>query len=805
MKLTQFLTSLVLTIILVLTLNNPMGKLPPIGPFMSPYSGFWQNAEPINFKFDKAEHLSGLKTAATVQFDERLVPHIYTQNEHDLYYLQGYVTAYFRLWQMETQVRATSGRLAEILGPDLIERDKEMRRKGLVKAAKEAVKEFTRDSKTRNILEAYTDGVNAYIEQLSYQEYPVEYKLLDYKPEKWSILKSALIMKMMANDLVGRERDLEHSNAYKTFGPEAFNLLYPDFLDGQDPIVPGEIVKKSKLDSIADTNDLGHLSDFVNFRESIKHPPPIGSNNWAVSGAKTASQYPILCNDPHLRMSLPSIWFEIHLVTPELNVYGVSIPGGPAVIIGFNEDIAWGVTNASRDVKDWYMIDFKNKKKEQYRNGNKWLNSYKVIEEIKVKNQASVYDTVYYTHLGPVVYEDPKHPKHHLALRWKLHDTSDDIMTFYNLNYADNYEDYYRSLNYYECPGQNFAFASKEGDIAIWQQGKFPIKWKGQGKFILDGSNPEHAWQAYIPREDNPHMINPERGFVSSANQHPTDANYPYYYNGNFETYRNRRLNQQLYQLNNIELNDMKKLQVDNYNLQAAESLPYMLSQIQYNTLNKEEQKYLAKIKEWDFYNEVNSTEATIYEIWWTNLYDMLWDEMDNKEVPLAYPTNFVSIDWLKKYPDHPLMDFKETSNKEDAKALINLAFQKAVKDLQTWRSENQTDDFRWSKYKGTTIEHLAKIPAFSANNIPIGGNKGILNATSKYHGASWRMIVELGPNGPNAHAIYPGGQSGNPGSQFYDNFIGEWADGLYYPVLFNKKPIFNEQGILQTLNCKPE
>ncbi|MGB0931082.1 MAG: penicillin acylase family protein, partial [Chitinophagales bacterium] len=600
----------------------------------------------------------------------------------------------------------------------------------------------------------------------------------------------------MARNLAFKEKDIEMTNALELFGRKDFRIMYPDFPKGIDPIIPTNTEWNFEAESIDTTTASIGIEDInTNSNDQAlltpslfsKPDPDNGSNNWAVSGDKTQSGKPILCSDPHLGLNLPSIWLECQLQTPEMNVYGVSLPGSPGVVIGFNKDIAWGVTNGGHDVADWYQMTFKdNATKAEYKFDGEWLKTTQRIEEIKVKGGNVVLDTVIYTHIGPVSYQDTANPKHNMALRWKAHEGSNEFKTFYLLNKAKNYDDYNEALKNYECPAQNFAFASKDGTIAMWHQGKFPLKKRGQGKKVQDGSKSSEQWQGYIPREHNPHVVNPPRGFVSSANQHPASADYPYYYNGRFEFYRNRRLNQQLTMLKDIEAEDMKNLQNDNYNLKAAEVLPVILSHINDSTLSEKEKISYNLLKEWNYENTVEQLAPSIFEELWKQLFTLIWDEVaDAKKdkIPMTYPNSYPTIQLFTTQPKHKLLDIKDTPEKETAAILAQKAFSGAVDSLDAWQVKN-TKEATWGNFKGTTVQHLANIPPFSVAGLATNGHRGILNATSERHGPSWKMVVELGDS-VKAYGVYPGGQSGNPGSPYYSNFINTWVEGEYFPLWF--------------------
>lgn len=781
-----------------------VSPLPPLGKFLSPYSGFWRNAEPEKLKYPESVQLKGLEQPVQIVYDDRLVPHIFAANDHDLYFAQGFITARHRLWQMEFQTHFAAGRISEIVGPKALELDRMTRRKGLLSGAEEALKHLEHEPLSDKILTSYTDGVNAYISSLTYKDYPIEYKLLNYKPEPWTKLKCALLLKYMSDMLTGKSYDIELSNAISLLGEENVALLYPDFpadsLAG--PIVPGGVPFKPNHFDLDTPLTAGLYNKIPIVTEKVEQN--IGSNNWAVNGKKTKSGAPILCNDPHLQLNLPSIWFEIQLSTPECNTYGVSLPGAPAIVIGFNQDIAWGVTNGTQDVKDWYKVKFKDSSKKEYWYDGAWKPTTIRVEKINVRGQAPYYDTIYYTHYGPVVYDTTfvnDTVALDLASRWTGQDVSNEMLTFYLLNRAKGYDDYVKALENFQTPGQNFVFASRTGDIAIWQQGHFPLKWPGQGKFVMDGSMPAYQWQGFIPQDENPHVLNPERNFVTSANQHPTNSTYPYYYNGFFEYYRNRRIIERLSMMNNITVEDMMQLQNDNFNLHAAEALPYFLQHLDKSKITSAQQAYLAELEKWDYMNGVSSIAAAVFEEWYLALDSLIYDELMVMNKMTILPQEYNTVQLLKQYPEHPILDIRSTQPKENAAMLIQQGFGIACQKLDDWK-QNHKESLTWSNYKHTTVQHLARLLPFSVNQIEIGGNRRIVNACSDRWGPSWRMIVSL-ETPIRAYGVYPGGQSGNPGSHYYTTGIEKWSKGEYFELLFFTSADEQNSRVLfrQTLN----
>ncbi|MBL7745343.1 MAG: penicillin acylase family protein [Chitinophagaceae bacterium] len=794
MRVIPFITSAVITTGLVWALNKPWGKTVPMpmGKFLSPQHGFWQNAEASGYDYNADLKFPDLKGNASVYLDERLVPHIFAENDEDLYFLQGYIHAKFRLFQMDLQTKAAEGRASEIAGPVAVNFDKEQRRLGMRYAAENAVKETEKDPVSLAMFTAYTKGVNAYIHSLKESEIPVEYKLLNSKPEEWSNIRTALLLKMMAKMLSsGTENDLSYTNAKSIFGYDAFKKIYPQVPDSLVPIVPkGTIFDTAGIVPVkpatADSLYFGK-KDTMMVAEISKPDKNNGSNNWVVAGSKTLDGAPILCNDPHLELSLPSIWFELQLSTPTSNVYGVSLPGSPFVIIGFNDSIAWGVTNAQRDVKDYFEIKFKDASRKEYWFNGKWEPATIRHEEIKVKGGETVYDTVAYTAFGPVLFDEsfsnPLSNKRSLAIRWTAHEGSNEGFTFYKLNRAKNYADYADAIKTFQCPGQNFVFASKTGDIAIWQQGKFPARWEGQGIYVMPGEDDSYNWQGFIPQAENPHAKNPVRGFLESANQRPVDSTYPYFIPGSYITPRGVSIEHFLSGMNGITVTDMMKLQGNYFNSLADDAVPILLKYVNESELNTEARKYIDIVKAWNLEADPASKGQTIYQCWWDSLESAIWRDDISKTDPMSpWPEEQTTMELLARDSSSlKYIDNVNTPEVETLSGVVTSALNKVAADLVIKEAEGKLE---WGKFKNPSIYHLIKdgLPAFARKGLNVGGNGNIINAVTHSHGPSWRMIVHL-VSETEAYGVYPAGQSGNPGSKYYDNFVDTWVKGEYYKL----------------------
>jgi penicillin G amidase len=810
MRIVPFIISAVVTTGLIIALNVqlPIGgaKSPRFGYFLSPQLGFWQNAEPANKSYDGEIKLTGLQGNADVYFDDRLVPHIYADNERDAYYIQGYLHAKFRLWQMDFQTRAAGGRLCEVLGKSQLGVDRMFRRLGMVYAAENSVKAHEANPVIKEEMDAYTAGINAYIHSLKPNQVPLEYKLLDAEPEEWTNMKTALFLKFMSFDLAGAEWDFEMANARRLLGATDFEKLYPIIQDSLDPIIPkgtvfappGIPVKPpSSVDSLMYRDTKDSTGSFV-FDQ--KPDADNGSNNWAVAGSKTASGRPILCNDPHLSLNLPSLWYEMQISTPSFNAYGASFPGAPSIVIGFNDSCSWGFTNAMRDVRDYYEIRFKDSTMQEYWFNNQWTKAGTRKELIKIRDSADLEEHIAMTVFGPVMYDrsyaDKLEDGKYYAVRWKAHDPGVELLTFNKLNHAKNVADYKDAISTFKCPGQNMIFATKSGEIAITQQGEFPAKWRRQGDFPMPGFDSSYMWQGMIPANENPQMINPQRGFVSSANQLPVDSTYPYYLGGSYPPYRGFVINRYLGQMSNITPKDMMRLQTENYNVFAEFARPVLLKYIDENVLNADEKKYLDILKNWNLRNDAGENGASVFKAWWDSLelvifHDDIMVLTQNDKYPKAakWPDESTLLEALKR--DSSNFHFIDDINTPEIETLqfdVAKAFKMAVTELKKADNESRLG---WAKFKDGGVRHLLRIPAFSRFHLNEGGGEHIINATKQWHGPSWRMIVQM-TDKIEAYGVYPGGQDGNPGSKYYDTFIDSWVEGKYYPLLFLTK---NEAG----------
>jgi penicillin amidase len=387
-----------------------------------------------------------------------------------------------------------------------------------------------------------------------------------------------------------------------------------------------------------------------------------------------------------------------------------------------------------------------------------------------------------------------------LAVRWIAHDPSNEGYTFYKLNRAGNYDEYAEAIKTFDCPGQNFVFASKTGDIAIWQQGKFPARWNGQGLYIMPGDDPDYNWQGFIPQTENAHAKNPEKGFLESANQRAVDSTYPYFIPGGYITPRGIAIEHFLSSMSAITPDDMKKLQNNYFNAMAGDARPILLNYVQEDKLNADAKRYLDIVKNWNLEADPASKGQTVYQCWWDSLESAIWiDDITRSNPASTFPDEQTTMELLKK--DSTSLKFIDNRNTPETETLYDLvttALNEASLDLTVKEKEGKLE---WAKFKNPTIYHLLKdaVMTFAKTGLNMGGSGNIINAMTHNHGPSWRMIVHLSTVSE-AYGVFPGGQSGNPGSKFYDNFVDTWAKGEYYPLWVMKKSDAIDQKVKWTM-----
>lgn len=759
------LLQFILLVALGWALNRPFGTIPAVGAFLDPLNGVWRNAE-TRPPADRFVLTDGMSQPVTVEYDGYGIPHIYAETEPDLYRAQGFVMARDRLFQMDFSTRAAAGRLSEVLGARAIGFDRNQRRVGMGIGAERFLEALAKDPAYLAAVESYAAGVNAYIATLKPHHYPLEYKLLGFAPEAWSPLKTAYMVMNLNKTLSFGSSAVGLGNTRKLLGGDFVDRMYPYIPVQVEPIIPAGTTWDFTPLEVPDAPEPAGQA-YLDSRIPDSYPD-IGSNNWAVDGSKTASGKPILVNDPHLDLTLPSIWYLLQLSTPDFTAKGVGFPGVPDVVLGFNEHIAWGATNVGNSAVDMYRLTTRDRNREYLHDGV-WKPTTLRIEEIAVKGAPSVTDTVYITHQGPITDTDT-------AMRWTGLLIDAPFKTFYLLNRARTYEDYKASLAYFDNPPQNLVYADRAGNIALHLAGRFPLKWRGQGREMSDGTDPRYDWAGWIPKSHNPFVANPDRGFVSSANQHSTDAGYPYYFEWDFAPVnRGRVINEELSLMSGITPDDMRALLMNTRSHFAEMVLDTLLARLDAGALSGRERDAYDSLSAWNRRNEGDLSGPTLFNRWWSAIHASIWNAHFPETGRYKKPSDQNTIQLILDEPGHPWLN---TGKPLDAH--IRDAFTSTVASLD--------DDWSWWRHLEGRADHLLGIPSLGTGVLRTGGDKNSVLALNGANGPSWRLVAEMGDSAVVAMGIYPGGQSGNPGSPRYNNFTADWADGRLYPLPIRRK-----------------
>jgi penicillin amidase len=541
-----------------------------------------------------------------------------------------------------------------------------------------------------------------------------------------------------------------------------------------------------------------------------------------VSGARTASGKPLLAADPHLGYQLPSLWYAAHIVTPNQNVYGVTLAGLPFVVIGHTRNIAWGLTNTQADVMDFFTEKINPADEREYWHDGQWESVQVVDEVIRVRGGADVHHPVKITAHGPILTQKG----FTVAMQWTGSGASFEARALYNVNHAEDYDAFVAALRDFQVPAQNWAYADTAGNIAIWSAGKYPLRKSGDGplRAIADGSTGERDWVGFIPFEDVPHALNPESGYVLSANQRPAPQNYPYYLGWQWDpSYRARRIEQFLSSSDFFTIEDMQALQYDSKDTLAEALLPVMLPVVSSAAPGGLDKSALDALLAWDYRMGVDSTAATIWVRWLDIFRRMTWAdewkaagfEFDESGDGLKdwgswgfngdneYQSPLELWEWMvREKPDAPYFDDVSTPGAVETRDdLIRASFAEAIQSLS---ADYGTDiaGWRWGDHHKLEVNHLLDVGVLNRGGQPIPGDgnspNGQSNGPTSGGGPSWRMVVDLG-NVADSFGVYPGGQSGSPLRAHYDDLIGLWVEGQYIPMVFPSKPEDMDAAIIES------
>ena len=748
---------------LLYVLSARMGAVPPLGSLLDPVDGLYRTARAATYPGAQTLALAGLEHPVTVERDERGVPHIFAESDHDAVMALGYVTAQDRLFQLDFIPRAASGRLAEAFGPGAVETDRFLRRTGMDWGARRNLALLRRDADVSlDLVGWYVDGVNAYLDGLDAADLPFEFRLLGYRPDRYTPLQALRLLQYMTFDLTYRTDDAAYERLKTGMRAEDYARLYPQFSSLFVPIVHDEDVATgvdpggSVAGRMPWNRHLDLLERERRTRAALFGTPAEGfiegkgSNNWAVNGVRSATGAPLLAGDMHLLLTLPAIWYEVHLVTPEMNTYGVTIPGAPLPVEAFNDHLGWTFTNTGADQIDHYALEL-DAAGTQYRYQGGFRPLEAVLDTIYVNGGAPVIDTLYYAHWGPVI----KSGADAVALQWVAHKPSRTLHALWEMNHARDYASFEAALRFWDTPMQNILYGGRDGTIAIRSTGNLPLR---RGGHYLG-----HDWRA---------------------------------------AYRSLRIDALLRGKPTHTVDDMKRYQADVHAVQRDLFVP-LLDTLTHLSPRADTLRHL--LARWDGETSVDRPEPLVLDEFLTALRELAWDEPVFDGAILPVETRLYRL--LTEAPGDAWLDVRATPEREDAPALLRMALDTTVMRL-SGRYGWGVMHWRWGDHHRILFRHLTRsealrplwrgpmpYPGFAATLSPAG-------ARTTTHSASWRMIVDFSQDPPRGYGVFPGGAQGNPFGAHYDDQIDAYVGFRYFPLRRPARP--GELEGVRRLNFRP-
>jgi len=771
---------------------------------------WWYIFRPLP-EVDGAATLPGLRKESTVERDTWGVPHIHAASLNDLAEAQGYVMAQDRLWQMDLLRRVARGRLAEIVGPVALPLDRRFRTFGFARAADRDVSLL--DAEARSAYEAYARGVNRFIEEHQ-NRLPLEFSLLNYKPEPWQPSDSAVIAGYMYETLTDTwEEELNRSKLTARVGAERAKDLFSEdatidhFVVGDpnvaddgsehsraktgdeedDDDMPSDAVLKADLGAAPATQTPEPFTGLASAlwpslqtwiedsRREIRHG--LGSNNWVVSGAHTATGKPLLANDTHLELSVPPIWYEAHLTAPGWNVTGFTLPGAPLVIIGHNDRIAWGFTNNGADVQDLYMETFNPSAPDEYRVHGAWAKAQVFDEVLHIQGQPDEHMKLIVTRHGPIVRREGDKA---YALRWTATEPGGLFFTYNWLGRAQNWAQFRNELKHVWGPGQNAVYADVDGNIGYIMGARVPIRKKGHGEVPVPGDTDDYEWTGYIPFDQLPQAFNPESGLIVTANARVVGPNYkPYLTDRWEEPYRTARIYDLLHDKRDLRPEDMLKVQTDTYSYPhvfLAEQLSLAVKTAQ--PKDARAQKLIERAQDWNGIADADSPLVSFLEATRRSALVLLLEPYLGKDTDLYQwrSTSFLQR-ILTDRPEKWLPPAYKTYDE-----LLAAAADRAVGRLAERSRSERIEDWQWKRFDSLEMLHPIGHAGLLKSLLSITGKSqsGTVyspRAATQHDGPAMRFVANPA-NWDDSILLIPAGQSGQFGSSHYTDQFSYWYEG---------------------------
>ncbi len=799
-------------------------------------------------QLDGKVQVNGLKDTVNIYRDEMGIPHIYASSVYDLFFAQGYVHAQDRFWQMDSWRHIGSGTLSEMFGKGQVETDTFLRTLGWEQTA--AAEWDGLDAGAREILLAYTDGVNAYLKDHTGTALSLEYAVLkllspDYTVKPWTPVNSLTWGKAMAWDLRGNmDEEIERAVLLKTLTPKQVAELFPAYPDDHPVIVnrfdDGVSQEQSAGVMAAQAvpgETLAALENNISLMETVLGPlgDGIGSNSWVISGSRTSTGMPLLANDPHLGIQMPSIWYQVGMhcqpKTDACNydMAGFSFAGVPGVIIGHNDRIAWGFTNVGPDVMDLYIERVNPDNPNQYEVNGQWVDFETREETIQVAGGEPIKVTVRITRHGPVISEsfgplknegDPKDKEfvpfkeksgielpesYVIALKWTALSPSTPFEAIWGFDRAQNWEEFRAAARKFHVPAQNLVYADVEGNIGYQMPGDIPIRASGDGRLPVPGWTDEYEWTGFIPFEEQPYLFNPPEGYIVTANNQVPPKDYPYLVSTDWDYgFRADRIRQMIETADGpIDIAVIQQMQADSLDANAAVFVP-LLTDAAHQSVTGNQAKALEIVAGWDYRADSGSTGAAIFQAFWRHLLQNTF----NDDLPEAYWSeggsrwNEVMRDLAA---DSSWWDDRATETIVETRSdILQKSFADAVAELQQDYGKNPSA-WTWGKMHAATFRNQTLGESgigliedlFNRGPFETGGGASIVNATgwsvTEGYETDWlpsmRMIVDLS-NLSNSLTVHTTGQSGHAGNPHYSDMSALWASGKYYPMLWDLEAV---------------